>query len=93
MKAQLRYDWIKDSDFQRANPCVAVIQQVVLEGKDTVLQFKIGDELRQMSIFGKNWNLLIAKLGDETDNWIGKQIRIMQFTEPGTDKKKKQLEV
>jgi len=90
MKAVQEIRWIGDADFQKSNPITAKISGLVIaemKGKeDRRLQFEVtGGELRQMSVWGDNWNVLV-EIDGETDNWNGKMIQILQedmVGEPG----------
>lgn len=96
MKAQIVYNWIKDTDFSIANPLSCEIVDVVLGGKNNsekILQFKVGELLRQLSVYGENWNILVMKLGNETDDWQGKRFRLTQFVNASDGKKIKRIEV
>jgi len=94
MKEQIEHTWLNDKDFQTANPLVVRIVSYIRNSKDALLAFELPDKTtRQMSLWGENKNILVRKLGEETDDWNGKTIRIMQFTNASDGKKIKRIEV
>jgi hypothetical protein len=97
MKAQLTYNWIKDTDFNAENPLTCRIDNVIQEGKETILQFTVtsSQEKRQMSLWGNNWNCFVKKFpeGTDTDEWETTQFRLLQTTNAADGKKKRIVEV
>ena len=97
MKAQLTYNWIKDTDFNVENPLTCRIEGVIQDGKEKILQFTVisSDQKRQMSVWGNNWNGFVKKFGEgtDTDDWKGKQFRLLQTTNAADNKKTRLIEV
>lgn len=96
MKAQLQYSWIKDSDFNSKNPIDCEVQDCVLGGKNNaekILQFRTSEGMRQMSMYGDNWNLLVKSFGEETDDWKKHRFRLLQFTNATDGKKQRRIEI
>lgn len=96
MKAELVYNWIKDTDFNEANPLSCDVVDVVLGGKNNsekIIQFKVGEKLRQLSIYGENWNVFVRKFPGDTDTWKGQHFRILQMVNATDGKKLKRIEV
>lgn len=94
MKEQIEHTWLKNEDFNAANPLVVRIVSYVRNSKDALLAFELPNKsTRQMSLWGDNKNTLVRELGTETDDWIGKQIRIAQFTNQADGKTIKRIEV
>lgn len=46
--------------------------------KEKLLYLLNGIDSLQMSLYGRNFNFLYNTLGNETDNWIGKTIKVKQ---------------
>jgi hypothetical protein len=92
-------NWLSKSLFQPQNLGNPIELQLTeyheedgAKGTDRILIGKHANgKLYQFNVFGDNFNLLIDKLGDETDTWIGKKLRIMNVMRG--DKEIKQIEV
>lgn len=81
MQEQIEHTWLKESDFNASNPLTVRIVQYSAVGKDRVMVFELPTGMtRQMSIWGENKNVLIKAFGNESDAWIGRTVRILQFT-------------
>lgn len=71
------------NDFFDSNPkqkCKIAAAYMVTSEKSnkTELQIEVVSDTqhKKMSIWGENHRFLISKFGDETDDWVGKQIFI-----------------
>lgn len=93
-KVSKEHPWISDRDFQGASPRTATIRQILFEPKDRVLLMELDPgTLRQMSIWGDNWNALVEGYGDETNSWIGKRVQISQQQDVATGKTRRSLRI
>lgn len=78
--------WLGTKDFMEKNPLEATIVQFAQTEKDNLIAIDYGKGLRWFSIFGENKNKLMTSLTDDTDNWIGKKIKITLYVDPNTNK-------
>jgi len=85
-------NWLKSEQFNLGNPLWFSITDVTQKegkfGKQELTVFIKSDmdgEIYQSSVFGKNKNKLIDKLGDDTDKWIGKRVKILALTDTDKD--------
>jgi len=98
-KAELEYRWIGAEDFAQHNPVNATIENIAFtEGKtgkpEKLLRFRLPNgDVRQMSVYGAVWNALVLGLGDETDTWKGRMVRISHLTDAATGKTRKTVAV
>lgn len=88
MKRTKTYNWLPASLFEKANPLNAIILGVENSTDDTLLRLSIDKEVYQMSLWGKNLNVLIDKFGDEDTAWLGKSIQLQRVTDMVDNKNK-----
>lgn len=87
MKIERQTEWIESGDFQNANPMPARITAVETKpnswGKTDYLLYVRNEstgQIKAMSIYKKNLNVLIDKYGTDTELWLGKLIQISSIT-------------
>ena len=77
--------WLKSEMFSLANPHpfrITDLQQTTGKfGNEDYLLFvssELSGDIIQLSLWGKNLNILIDKFGEDSTNWNGKKISIAQ---------------
>jgi hypothetical protein len=88
MKRTKTYNWLPLSLFQKANPLNAIILGIESTEDDTLLKLSIEKEIYQMSLWGKNMNVLIDKFGDDDEKWLGKSIQLQRIKDMVDNKDK-----
>jgi hypothetical protein len=90
--------WVTDSFFTKANPCVCTItksyeapNENYPNKTDWIVELDNGTYHAKINVFGDNERKLLAACANETDNAVGKKIRLSQTTIEG--KKKRLLDV
>lgn len=99
-KVQYEPNWITDDFFFNANPVVCNILQAKVEEKngkqEIIIVIGAGKNESKMSIWGNNKRNLAIAFGDgrsfDTDDLIGKQIRLSQTTDANDGKRKRIVE-
>lgn len=91
MKWHKTYQWISEADFAKINPLICKVLGHVLEStkdgkEDHRLQFVIEQTgaIRQMSIFGDNFNCFVA-MNEDDEKWIGAKFLLHRHTLPSGD--------
>lgn len=74
MKIEPEHRWVKEEDCGKP----LTIAGFAKSDNEKLLYLLNGIESIQMSIYGKNFNLLYNTFGNETENWIGKVVYIKQ---------------
>lgn len=88
MKLPDTQKWIADNFFIDSNPCTCVIVDVRIGmnkyGRpETILALDNSKLIRELSIYGENYERCKRVFTDESTNWIGKKVNLSQTVENG----------
>ena len=80
--------WVGAKDFGATNVIAGTIRGVRTEkgkfGLDFVVTFELDNgELRDMTVWGSNYNYLYNTCGKSSEGWVGKHVKITQHIENG----------
>ncbi len=72
MQIEPEFRWINKDD------CGKPLKISGYNHKEKMLYLISGSDLIQMNVYGKNFNFIYNTFGNETDKWIGKDIKVRQ---------------
>jgi hypothetical protein len=83
MRLEKDFSWVSDEDFKESNPLhgkITTVEKVKGKfGDDILLFIDLGKDIKTLSIYKKNLNVLIQKFGNETNDWKGKDVTIKRI--------------
>lgn len=98
VKVQKAERWLSQADFSINNPAKFKIKAVIVDAKEgdrydyTLNLENTLEQRRNLSIWGDNLNKMIDRFGDDTDNWINKEISIQLVEDVATGKNHRVIE-
>lgn len=93
MEIKIQTMWLSAKDFETQNPITGTIKAVTQEknkwgNDDVILLLLCGIEERKKTLYRSDLLEICRLYGNNTDKWLGKQVRFEKNTDPVTQKTK-----